>query len=379
MLLHQNSTVEALTPLPPFSSFRVPMAEHDVFDEGARAAFETFVREMRPKVEGRLAAVFEVREREAAAHGRDVAVMVAALRALTLRGGKRLRAALALAAFRATGGDGDEAPAIDVGVALELLQTYLLVHDDWMDGDLVRRGGPSVHAMLREHFGANERGDASAILAGDFASALAQEVVSSLATSPTRALAVVRRFADIQRDAVYGQQLDIAGRESDVEAMHALKTGSYTVRGPLLLGAALAGAGAKAEATLARYAAPLGVAFQLRDDVLGTFGDPAQTGKPFGNDLRAGKRTALVVEGERRLDDRGRAVLARALGKVDATADEIAAATDALAGCGARGAVESRIDSLLASACGELTGDELTAEGSRLLRGASLSLTARAS
>jgi geranylgeranyl diphosphate synthase type I len=343
-----------------------------------RAAFEAFVRDVRPRVESRLTSVLDARAAEASRHGADVGQMASAVRELTLRGGKRLRAALVIAAFRAADGQGDEAAAIDTGVALELLQTYLLIHDDWMDGDLVRRGGPSVHALLRAHFQDDARGDSSAILAGDYTAALALDVLTRLPISPDRSLAVIRRFAAIQVDAVYGQQLDVAARPADVEAMHALKTGSYTVRGPLMLGASLAGASAAQEDVLARFAEPLGVAFQLRDDLLGTFGAAHETGKPFGNDIRAGKRTALVDEAEARLDSAGRSALERAFGRAAASEEDVSQATRALETCGARLAVEQRIDSLVATARAALSAP-LSEAGVRLLSGAAASLTSRSS
>ena len=116
--------------------------------------------------------------------------------------------------------------------------------------------------------------------------------------APERVIEAGRAFARVQREVIIGQLIDLRGAPASaeqVESMHDLKTGSYTVRGPLAIGAILAGASAEQRAALDRFAAPLGVAFQLRDDLLGTFGDPRATGKPAGNDVRRGKRTALVA------------------------------------------------------------------------------------
>src|SRR5262249_35591955 len=157
------------------------------------------------------------------------------------------------------------------------------IHDDWMDDDDMRRGGPSVHAMLRARFGSTapasasasapasasaavsgpNPGDAGAILAGDHASALAQQALFAVPRPPERVLEAARLFARIQEDVILGQLLDLRGASgSSVEAMHDLKTGSYTVRGPLCLGAVLAGAPESVKEGLVRFAAPLGVAFQ---------------------------------------------------------------------------------------------------------------------
>jgi geranylgeranyl diphosphate synthase type I len=157
---------------------------------------------------------------------------------------------------------------------------------------------------------------------------------------------IIRRFCRAHEDVVAGQALDLFARAEDVEAMHALKTGSYTVRGPLVLGAALAGAPSETIAALEGYAAPLGVAFQLRDDLLGTFGATNETGKPEGGDLRAGKRTAVIVEAERRLDAAGKRALARVLGRDQARSEAMREAIAALEASGARAAVAERLSRL---------------------------------
>jgi geranylgeranyl diphosphate synthase type I len=235
------------------------------------------------------------------------------------------------------------------GVALELLQTYLLIHDDWMDGDEVRRGGPSVHAMLRDRFASRRDGDAAAVLAGDLAAAFAQEALLAAPAPAARLAQAARVFARMQADVVRGQVIDLRASAADaeaVEAMHDLKTGSYTVRGPVVLGAVLAGAASDRVEALERFATPLGVAFQLRDDVLGTFGDPRATGKPAGSDLRQGKRTALVVEAER--DAEARRLLPRVLGVVDASDDEVDAVVRRMEASGAKARIEGRIAALMA-------------------------------
>ena len=133
------------------------------------------------------------------------------------------------------------------------------------------------------------------ILAGDYACALAQKALFAAAGGRARGVEVAGAFARMQRDVVFGQILDVGGRAEDVEAMHELKTASYTVLGPVELGALLGGASDETLAALRRYASPLGVAFQLCDDLLSAFGSEATTGKARGNDLRAGTRQGLTV------------------------------------------------------------------------------------
>ena len=123
------------------------------------------------------------------------------------------------------------------GVALELLQAYFLIHDDWMDQDLERRGGPTVHAHLGRRFRSTSKGASAAILTGDYAVALATRVLANLDLPGRRLSGVLTCFADMQLDAVAGQGLDVIGRGRDVELTYRLKTASYTVRGPLIMGA----------------------------------------------------------------------------------------------------------------------------------------------
>jgi geranylgeranyl diphosphate synthase type I len=307
--------------------------------------FPALLGRVRPEIEARLEALWATKLATLRRYGDAVVTMADASRDLTLRGGKRFRAALLAAVHAGVAPEAPLEPAYQAGVALELLQTYLLIQDDWMDGDVTRRGGPSVHALLGAALG-ERHGPASAILASDLTWGMALATLAAIQLPAPRVVEVLQLYLRIHEDVVIGQQIDVLGHAEDVEAMHALKTGSYTVRGPIALGAALAGASESARAALDRFAAPLGVAFQLRDDLLGTFGSSAETGKPVGNDLRAGKRTAILAEAEHRLDAAGREALARAFGHEDASEADVAAATAALQAAGARAEVERRLESL---------------------------------
>lgn len=314
-------------------------------------AFLELLGRLRPEIDRRIGERYDGVTERARTHGPLVVAMVDAARDLALRGGKRLRAGLIAAGWMAAGGDDDLDAAIDGGVAFELLQTYLLIQDDWMDGDLTRRGGPSVHAALTEKLGGQQRGASSAILASDLTWSLSIETLLGVKRlSAATRLEVLSTFLRVHEDVVLGQQIDILGSSEDVEAMHDLKTGSYTIRGPLVLGATMAGGSSELRTLLTRFAAPLGVAFQLRDDLLGTFGDPAETGKPVGNDIIVGKRTALVAEAERLANEEERRAIANAWGRSDANEREVSAATTALISSGARRAVEERQTALCSSA-----------------------------
>jgi geranylgeranyl diphosphate synthase type I len=337
----------------------------------AGATFGSLVADVRSAVEARLVRILDAAVDSARPSGRDAVAPIEALRDLALRGGKRFRPVLIAAAHEACGGidSASNDAVLLAGAAVELLQTYLLIHDDWMDGDDVRRGGPSVHAMLRASYADVAQGDAAAILAGDYASALAQEALLAMPLAPELVVEAGRAFARIQRDVIRGQLLDMRGAPPEgVESMHDLKTGSYTVRGPLALGAILAGASADQRASLECFAAPLGIAFQLRDDLLGTFGDPRATGKPAGNDLRRGKRTALVAALAG--DAEGEGLLRRVFGVADAADADVAAVVAHLESSGARSRVEGRLRELLDRAGRELAAAPLSPRGKRWLQGA---------
>jgi geranylgeranyl diphosphate synthase type I len=335
--------------------------------------FAAFANRVKADLECRLAAWLDERVEEARRRGPDVALVADAVRQLTVRGGKRMRPALLAAAYESFGGEGGSESVVPAGVALELLQTYLLAHDDWMDCDEVRRGGPSVPAMMRAHFGDSGMA-AMSVLAGDLAAAWARRALFETDLPPARVILAARELARVEEAVVQGQVLDVSGSvrsPDEIEAMHALKTASYSVRGPVTMGAQLAGASPDQIAGMVAFAEPLGVAFQLRDDVLDVFGDGRLMGRPAGSDLRKGKYSAvLVAEG-------GGEALARAFGQVTASEDDVRKAIASLETIGVRTQVERRIDALAQDALAALERAALSASSRSLLAGAVVALTQR--
>lgn len=345
----------------------------------AKNPFAALLSAVQRDVEARLSGFLDSRLESLRGHGPAVVEPFKELRDLCLRGGKRARPALLVAGYRTASTKAPLEPALDAGVALELLHAYFLVHDDWMDRDDVRRGGPSVHAALSRHFRDRAIGEASAILAGDFAVALATQALANVEVPAERESGVFGCFAQMQADAVVGQLLDLHAKASDAEKVYELKTGSYTVRGPLRMGALMAGGNPRMLTALDRFALPVGVAFQLRDDLLSAFGDPKQTGKPLGSDLKAGKNTPLVLTALKRARGRDHRILERVLGNERATVAEIRQAVDVLERSGARAAIEARIDELVQSALLALRAGRLSDEAIALLEGAARVLTMRRS
>lgn len=255
----------------------------------------------------------------------DLAPLLSALDAL-LGGGKRLRPAFCYWGWRAAGGE-DGPGIVAAAASLELLQASALIHDDVMDSSDTRRGQPSAHRRFEAlHRAQAWPGDAeafgggTAILLGDLCLAWSSEMfeTSGLAEERRRR---GRAVYDLMRTEVMcGQYLDMLegtrGRATVATALRVVeyKSAKYTIERPLHLGAALAGARPDVTAALTGYGLPLGIAFQLRDDVLGVYGDPAETGKPAGDDLREGKRTVLVALTLERASAAQAAALQRRLG-----------------------------------------------------------------
>ncbi|MGW0790569.1 polyprenyl synthetase family protein [Streptomyces sp. NPDC002911] len=225
-----------------------------------------------------------------------------------LRGGKRLRTAFVWCGWLAAGGTGDPRTPLRIGAALELLQACALVHDDVMDESPVRRGAPAVHAdFARMHRAGRMRGSAAsysasaAVLAGDLALAWADDLLTETALASPYGGQLHQEWQAMRGEMVAGQYLDMraqaTGSSDPAQArkIATLKSALYTVERPLALGATLAGADARAMDGLRSAGRCAGLAFQLRDDLLGAFGDPAVTGKPADEDLRARKLTGLLA------------------------------------------------------------------------------------
>lgn len=341
-----------------------------------RFSFESLLVDVCRRVDPALEEIWNEAGQEYTRYGEAVVQPLAAARALCLRGGKRLRAGLVAVGHCLGSGVLDLDAVLPMCCAVELLQAYFLIHDDWMDQDRLRRGGPAVHAALESVFGSQHLAACGAVLAGDYTLALATRVLAR--SPPPAALApLLKRFAQMQLDAVLGQQLDVLGDGSNLDDVYRLKTASYTVFGPLALGLELSGRGEAGGDALAAFASPLGVAFQLRDDLIGAFGATAVTGKPRGSDVLAGKRTPLISAALRLgTPDAIRAIRA-ALGNPGASGAALDAALTALEGSGAPEHVAARIEELVAQARQALLAGGFDARGRALLEGVLRSLTAR--
>jgi geranylgeranyl diphosphate synthase type I len=304
-----------------------------------------------------------LRDRRGAASyiGPDYDGLIAALEDFVLRGGKRLRPAFAYWGWRSVSTRPVDDDALRLFAALELLHACALVHDDVIDRSDTRRGWPTVHVHFAEsHRNRGWRGSpdqfgmSAAILLGDLSLVWADDIVATAGLSPDAQRRVQRVWADIRTEVLGGQYLDIVAESSGAESIdmamtvNTFKTASYTVTRPLQFGVAAAADRPDVQSIFHEVGTDLGVAFQLRDDVLGVFGDPAVTGKPSGDDLRAGKRTVLLAEAIERAEksDPAAADLLRASIGTDLTDAKVRELCLVIESVGALAAVEDRIDLL---------------------------------
>ena len=265
----------------------------------------------RARVQGALDAFLDEQAERLAPLGDDANRLLAEARAV-VSGGKRFRAAFCLWGYHAVAGTSYDERVDDALVracaSLELLHASALVHDDYMDASDTRRGRPASHrSFAAEHRTDGWRGDpeqygaSAAILLGDLLLSWSDELLRRCGLPMERVVAALDVFDRCRSEVIVGQFLDVSVQArgvADVDAAMTVlryKSAKYSIERPLHIGATLAGADADQLTRLSAFGLPLGEAFQLRDDLLGVFGDPATTGKPAGDDLVEGKRTVLVA------------------------------------------------------------------------------------
>ncbi|WP_234443872.1 polyprenyl synthetase family protein [Streptomyces sp. NRRL B-24484] len=309
---------------------------------------------VRREVDTALATFLDAKEQSAP--GPELPFLIAQLRTF-LTGGKRLRPLLCVCGWYTGGGEVDHSPAVRAAAGLELFQAFALIHDDVMDASDARRGRPSAHRALAAAYTAGggpvsraeEHGVGAAVLLGDLALIWSDELLHGAGLTVQGSERLLPLLDEMRSEVVYGQFLDLqtTGRLSgDVEtALRVIryKTAKYTVERPLHMGAALAGATAGVEAALSGFALPLGDAFQLRDDLLGVFGDPRETGKPVLDDVRAGKATVLMALAVQRASRSELRSLRARFGRPSLTERDADVVRSILERTGARQAVEEMI------------------------------------
>jgi geranylgeranyl diphosphate synthase, type I len=252
-----------------------------------------------------------------------------------LAGGKRLRPAFMCYGYLAAGGK-EWDKIIKTSVSVELIHTYLLIHDDIIDSDLMRHGMDTMHYHYRKigkrlFFESDSRqfGDSMAIIIGDMVSALGNQVLFQSRFKPERVIKALNRLQDVVSLTVIGQSQDVGlgykkrATEQEVMKMYENKTARYTIEGPLHLGAILAGADKKLLSVLSCYSVPIGMAFQIQDDILGIFGTEKKLGKPIGSDIKEGKQTILIIKARELSSKKEKVIIENILGKKDLSPEDV--------------------------------------------------------
>lgn len=344
---------------------------------------------LRDRVEQALGQFIEVQAGALSQVSADLAPAVAALGDFVLRGGKRLRPAFCYWGWRAAGGtDNDE--IIRAAAALEFVHACALVHDDVIDASATRRGRPSVHRVFADDHAAHgwsgdpaAFGRAVALLVGDLALVWADVLFNNCGLSSAAVDRARPAYDELRLEVSAGQLLDViaqARRAIDIESaltVARFKSAKYTVERPLHVGARLADADEDVVSAFTAYGLALGEAFQLRDDVLGVFGDPDETGKPAGDDIREGKRTALIAITLQRANEVEAVRVTDALGNPATSDADVAALRSLIVSTGALDAVEKLIAQRVDEALSAIEAARIDGESRDVLKELAVAATSR--
>lgn len=326
------------------------------------------LRDIATRVDNRLRALLTEEEARWVGFDADLATPFAELARMVVGGGKRLRPVFTYWGFVGAGGSPTDPRVIDAGAAFELLHAFALFHDDIMDGSVARRGATTTHeSMQAEHRArrwsgdARRFGDGAAILIGDLSFVYADMLLSHLGPRGWQ------MWNELRVELNIGQYLDMLGsaqnerRPEKAARICRYKSGKYTIERPLHLGALLADEATPLLENYSAYGLPLGDAFQLRDDVLGAFGDSAVTGKPVGDDLREAKPTPLMALAMSRATQSQREVLSRVgVGVLSDT--DVARVQQAIVDCGALAEMETTIERLTNEAIDAISAASIDTE-----------------
>ncbi len=320
-----------------------------------------------------LAQFVEVENQYLRAIGPELYPVADALERFLLDSGKRIRPLFSYIGLLGTGADGT-LPLLKAASALELVHVCALIHDDVMDASDTRRGAPSIHrAFETRHQSEGLQGSAaqfgisSAILMGDLALIWASKMLHESGIEQEVMVRSLPVYDEMRVELMAGQYLDVyeqALASQSVERslrVARYKSGKYSIERPLHFGATLGSATAtKLMAQYSKYGLPLGEAFQLRDDVLGVFGDPLETGKPAGDDLREGKRTVLMATTFERTNESQKAKIAELFGDPNLSAEGVSQLQEIIVGTGSLAHLETLIDSLTSQALAAVEHQEIS-------------------
>lgn len=278
----------------------------------------------------------------------------------SVNGGKRIRAALVILGYRA-GGENNERDVFPAAIGVELLHNFFLIHDDIIDQSEKRRGRPTVHKifeadyrqLLKDPIQCQHFSYSMALLAGDLCCSIGYEALTKSNLPAERILLAIQRIHGMVNVTAIGQGLDIVRplrkkiSEDAVNQIYLLKTAKYTVEGPLTIGLILAGNAGQLLQEIRRYAIPVGIAFQIQDDILGVFGTEDQLGKSVTSDIKEGKQTILTVAAQRLSNDAQRKRLKSLIGNPRISSADIKEVQEIMKTSGALDYARSRAQTLI--------------------------------
>ncbi len=305
--------------------------------------------------------------------------LVQLLKEYAERDGKRIRPVLVVFGYKACGGE-DEKEILKASVSIELIHSYLLIHDDIMDRSDTRRGLPSFHKQYEEIYSKRFKGievsrtaENTAVIAGDIIESFAGDALTETDFDAGKKVEFIKKLNSINANTGYGQLLDTMleikknASEKDIELTHLLKTAKYTIEGPLQLGAILAGASEQQLKELSSYAVPVGKAFQMQDDVIGLFGSEERIGKPVDSDLKEGKKTHLVLRAMEKGSKEQKQKLVSALGNKELSLEEFEEARKIIRETGALDYTKQKAKSYAEQGMKVLEKSSFTKEGKEFL------------
>ncbi|MBZ9571905.1 polyprenyl synthetase family protein [Patescibacteria group bacterium] len=288
---------------------------------------------LKKEIDERLKLYFEKKIKETKKISPIISKMVADIGEFILRGGKRIRPIFFHYGYLAAGGK-NKKEILDASLSIEIIHNYILIHDDIIDRDEFRRGKPTIHQKYKKIYRkiskeAKHLGISAGIVTGDLTSLFGYEILTKSKFPESLKLKALERLSQILIDVFIGEILDVflgisrQLKKDEIFKILEYKTARYTIEGPLHLGAILAGADQRLLKELTDYAIPLGIAFQIQDDILGIFGDKKKTGKPLGSDLKEGKQTLLIFKAKKSTNQKQRKIIDRALGNPHLTKNQL--------------------------------------------------------
>lgn len=345
----------------------------------------SILKDYKTRIDRQMSDFFDAKIKEAEKIDKSSVEVMRNLKEFNLRGGKRIRPSLMIHGYKCikeTDAE-KEKNLVFASLAIELMEGFLLIHDDVLDQDELRRGGPTIHKAYERKYSdvrnisPRRFGESIAIVAGDMQNSLANEIILNSGFPEKTIKDFAKKYHEIALKTEYGWLCEsmLAAKkiesikEEDIMKVNTYKTAAYTIEGPLHMGALLAGAEEKDFRILSDFAIPLGQAFQLQDDILGMFGDEKKLGKPVGSDMGEGKVTLLIVKALEKLNERDKKTLLNVLGKNDISMKDIGNVKRIITDSGSMDYSKNLAEKLIMQAKQSLEKAEFRREGMDFLLG----------